>query len=76
MRVAPNKKLTIGSELTHEHAEAICYNFCNRSRDFPVHPQFEGVRHKFLVPPSVVGFASNRRKIEPDPVRRERLPIF
>ena len=33
-----------------------CLFFGNRSRDYPVHPQFEGVRHKFSVPPAAVGF--------------------
>ena len=47
----------------------------NRSRGYPVHPQFEGVRHKFSVPPSAVGFPLICRKIEPDPVYRERLPL-
>jgi hypothetical protein len=35
--------------------------------------QFEGVRHKFSVPPSAVGFPLNCRKIEPDPVHHKRL---
>jgi hypothetical protein len=63
-RVAPNLD---AKSATLFHIRERLFTFRNRSRDYPVRPQFEGVRRKFSVPPSAVGFPLNWRKIEARP---------